>query len=69
MIDYKVNMTENPQAEKDLKGKREKLCEDEAEESEKRDWEKDQKAHRYYYDDAHGYEVYNADDEDEEEQL
>ena len=30
-------------------------------------WEEDQKQHEYYYDDAHGYEVYQ-DDEAEDDQ-
>ena len=45
-------------------------CEDK-ESSEKCDeqssWVKDQKKHEYYYDDAHGYEIYNADEEQENE--
>lgn len=28
-------------------------------------WESDQKERGYYYDDAHGYEVYKGEDEDE----
>lgn len=30
-------------------------------------WENDQKQHSYYYDDAHGYEVYQPEEDDEEE--
>lgn len=30
-------------------------------------WEEDQKRHEYYYDDAHGYEVYEPDAEEKEE--
>jgi hypothetical protein len=29
-------------------------------------WEEDQKRREYYYDDAHGYEVYEAEDEEED---
>lgn len=29
-------------------------------------WEEDQKEHNYYYDDAHGYEVYEEENDDEE---
>ena len=36
-------------------------------ESDEANWENDQKRRSYYYDDAHGYEVYNPDEEDEEE--
>ena len=30
-------------------------------------WEEDQKKHGYYYDDAHGYEVYEPDNQQGEE--
>ena len=30
-------------------------------------WGEDQKNHEYYYDDAHGYEIFNPDNEDEDE--
>lgn len=29
-------------------------------------WADDQAEHQYYYDDAHGYEVYKPDEEDDE---
>lgn len=29
-------------------------------------WSDDQRGKSYYYDDAYGYEIYNAEDEDEE---
>lgn len=29
-------------------------------------WQKDIEKHDYYYDDSHGYEIYNADEDDEE---
>lgn len=29
-------------------------------------WSEDQKMREYYYDDAHGYEIYNPDEEDDE---
>ena len=34
----------------------------------KRDWAEDQEKRRYYYDDAHGYEVFDPDEPDREEQ-
>lgn len=37
------------------------------ESDEKGNWSEDQKEKSYYYDDAYGYEVYNPDDEEEEE--
>ena len=30
-------------------------------------WSEEQKNHEYYYDDAHGYEIFNPDNEDEDE--
>ncbi len=30
-------------------------------------WSEDQRERGYYYDDAHGYEIYQPDEEDEEE--
>ena len=30
-------------------------------------WEEDQERRSYYYDDAHGYEIYDPEDEDSEE--
>jgi hypothetical protein len=31
-------------------------------------WGEDQKKHRYYYDDAHGYESYDPDEEENDEE-
>lgn len=31
-------------------------------------WSKDQREKGYYYDDNHGYEIYNPDEEDEDEE-
>jgi len=56
-------MPENPREKKDLEKKQEKSCE----EKEKSSWSEDQKKHNYYYDDAHGYEVYKPDEGDEDE--
>ncbi|MEO8072745.1 MAG: hypothetical protein ABI686_05815 [Acidobacteriota bacterium] len=30
-------------------------------------WNKNQREKSYYYDDSHGYEIYNPDEEDEED--
>jgi hypothetical protein len=48
---------------------KEKASEEEKEsETEDRDtWSKDQQEKGYYYDDAHGYEIYQSEEEDEEE--
>ncbi len=37
-------------------------------ETDEANWENDQLKHSYYYDDAHGYEVYNPDEEEDEEE-
>lgn len=54
-------MPENPPRKEELKEKSEKLCE----ETEESSWEQDQKRRGYYYDDAHGYEVYDPDEDKE----
>ena len=57
-------MPENPHDENDLSRKDEKFCE----EKPSTDNEKTRKS--YYYDDAHGYEIYAGEDEnDEDERL
>lgn len=60
-------MPENPPEKVDLKKKGEKL----SEEKEKPDGSgasgEDQKRRSYYYDDACGYEVYSADEEETDE--
>jgi hypothetical protein len=57
-------MTENPQAAEDLKKNGEKPCE----EKQKPSPGEDQKKHVYYYDDAHGYEIYDAGAEEDEDE-
>ena len=37
-------------------------------ETDDENWESDQKQRGYYYDDAHGYKVYNLEEEDDEEE-
>ena len=59
-------MTENPLKNEDLRPPREKLCEEDAEKDENAAGSEDRQKRSYYYDDAHGYEIY-APDEDEEE--
>lgn len=39
---------------------------DKNDELEKSSWGEDQKTREYYYDDAHGYEVYKPDDDENE---
>ena len=38
-------------------------------EPKKDSWGEDQKRHEYYYDDAHGYEVFEPDKDDDEDQA
>ena len=40
---------------------------DEETEDKQDSWEEDQKRRSYYYDDAHGYESYDPEDEEKEE--
>ena len=49
-IDYKLSMPKKPKREKDEKGGT---------------WSEDQKEREYYYDDAHGYEKYEPESDDE----
>lgn len=64
MNDYKLSMTENPH-EKDLIPKNKEKVSPACEEREEKDtWAEDQKERGYYYDDAHGYEIYTDDEED-----
>ena len=58
-------MPENPHDETNLKKKPEKLSEEKEKRDETGAWSEDQKKKSYYYDDAHGYEIY-TDEEDEE---
>ena len=37
-------------------------------EADKDSWSRDQREKSYYYDDAHGYEIYRPDEEDDEEE-
>ena len=45
------------------KEKRE-IGKDKNDEREKASWSEDQRTREYYYDDAHGYEIYHPDDDD-----
>lgn len=47
------------------KSKEKKEIEENCETDDKSAWSKDQQEKSYYYDDSHGYEVYNPDDDDE----
>ena len=70
--DYKWIMPEKPQEKKEKGKETKKLPREKIEKSETEEnstWEKDQAEKSYYYDDAYGYEVYNADEDDEENEI
>ena len=52
-------MTEKTKAEQEI--------EENCKTDEKSLWSNDQQEKSYYYDDGYGYEIYNADEEDDEE--
>ena len=57
-------MTEKRSCEKDTKKRVEKEIEKPV--RDEKSWADDQARRAYYYDDAHGYETYNADEDEEE---
>ncbi len=46
----------------------EREAEKNAEVTDKENWSKDQQEKSYYYDDSYGYEIYNPDEDDEEDE-
>jgi hypothetical protein len=58
-------MSEIPNQEKQNEPEIEKIPEDKPEIGEESSWSKDQQEKSYYYDDDHGYEKYNPDEEEE----
>lgn len=60
-------MQENPPPKEDLEKKREKLSEKEEKPDKGGAWSEDQRARSYYYDDACGYETYQPDENEGEE--
>ncbi len=44
----------------------EKSADENCETGEKGNWSEDQKENSYYYDDSHGYEIYNPDEDEDE---
>ncbi len=61
-------MPEIPKEKIDKERETEKSPEDKCETNEKSSWSRDQREKGYYYDDAHGYEIYNPDEDDEEDE-
>jgi hypothetical protein len=63
-------MPEKTKREKDTQKQKEKGIEKPfavKDENDKDTWDKDQLEKSYYYDDAHGYEIYNPDEDEEED--
>ena len=56
-------MSEKPKEE----GEGEKKLPQKPETGDESSWSEDQKEHDYYYDDAHGYEVFEPDEEKDED--
>ena len=61
-------MPEKPKEAKDAEKEAEKLAEEKAEDNKKGTWSEDQREKSYYYDDAYGYEIYNPEQDDEEDE-
>lgn len=61
-------MPEKPKNEKDEKNKAEKSFGNTPETGDEDSWSRAQKEQSYYYDDAHGYEIYNPDEDDEDDE-
>jgi hypothetical protein len=60
-------MPEKPPERKDVPRKREKTAA-KSENDEQGTWEQDQRGKSYYYDDSYGYEIYNPDEDDEDDE-
>lgn len=60
-------MPEKNKCETEKKKNAEEKTDEEKTDEEKDVWSEDQKNRRYYYDDAHGYEIYKPDDESEDD--
>ncbi len=64
-------MPEKSKLEKDIEKRdgvieTENACDNETDENDKSVWSRDQRKKSYYYDDAHGYEIYNPVDEEDD---
>lgn len=59
-------MPEKPKNENETEEKRAETKR-ETDEKDEGAWSKDQREKGYYYDDNHGYEIYNPDEEDDDE--
>jgi len=61
-------MPEKTKQKRKTKPTAEKEAEKNAEVTDKGNWSKDQQEKSYYYDDSYGYEIYNPDEDDEEDE-
>ncbi len=59
-------MNEKPKKKDDNEKKEEK--QGECETGDKDSWSRDQREKSYYYDDSYGYEIYNPDEDDDEDE-
>lgn len=62
-------MSEIPNQKEENKPEIKKIPEDKPEIGEESSWSKDQQEKSYYYDDDHGYEIYNPDEEEWEKGI
>jgi hypothetical protein len=60
-------MPENPPEKEDLSRPDKKVSAENENEGENGAWSEDQKKRSYYYDDACGYEIYDAEEDEEDE--
>ena len=61
-------MPEKPQEEKQTQNETKEIFQKKRENKSDGNWSEDQREKSYYYDDAHGYEIYNPDEEDDEDE-
>ncbi len=67
--DYKWIMPEKPKNENDKESEPEKPPENKPDTGDEDSWAQNQREKSYYYDDSHGYEIYNPDDDDDDEEY
>jgi len=61
-------MPEKPKNEKDKQNESENPPEKKPEKGDEDSWSQAQRERSYYYDDSHGYEIYNPDEDDDDEE-
>jgi len=60
-------MPEKPKEKNDKEKEQDVLPETRQKIGDEDSWSSDQRERSYYYDDSHGYEIYNPDEDDDEE--